>query len=130
VRRPDELVTALLVPKPKNAASSTFLKLGARKYLVISIVMVAGVIEIVERRIAAARLAVGSCSAAAQRLPALEAALVSQPLDPALADLVRSEHLAPLSPIDDIRGTASYRRDAALTLLQRALRELAQGSSV
>jgi CO/xanthine dehydrogenase FAD-binding subunit len=122
----DELVTALLVPKPKNAARSTFLKLGARKYLVISIVMVAGVVEVAERRITAARLAVGSCSAAAQRLPALEAALVGKPLDATLADLMRPEHLAPLSPIDDIRGTAFYRRDAALTLLQRALRELAR----
>ncbi|HET6222670.1 MAG TPA: FAD binding domain-containing protein, partial [Dongiaceae bacterium] len=82
----DELVTALLVPKPKNAARSTFLKLGARKYLVISIVMVAGVVEVAERRITAARLAVGSCSAAAQRLPALEAALVGKPLDATLAD--------------------------------------------
>jgi CO/xanthine dehydrogenase FAD-binding subunit len=129
VRRADELVTALLVPKPKNAARSTFLKLGARKYLVISIVMIAGVVEIVERRITAARFAVGSCSAAAQRLPALEVALIGQPLDAVLADLVRPEHLAPLSPIDDIRGTGSYRRDAALTLLQRAVRDLAQGST-
>jgi CO/xanthine dehydrogenase FAD-binding subunit len=125
-RRADELVTALLVPKPKHAARSTFLKLGARKYLVISIVMIAGVIEVADRRVAAARLAVGSCSAAARRLPALEAALRGQPLDPVLADVARAEHLAPLSPIDDIRGTAAYRRDAALTLLQRALRELAQ----
>jgi CO/xanthine dehydrogenase FAD-binding subunit len=128
-RRADELVTALLVPKPENAARSTFLKLGARKYLVISIVMVAGVVEVAQRRITAARLAVGSCSAAALRLPALEAALFGQPLDAALADLVQPAHLAPLSPIDDIRGTAFYRRDAALTLLQRAVRELAQGSA-
>jgi CO/xanthine dehydrogenase FAD-binding subunit len=126
VRRADELVTALLVPKPKHAARSTFLKLGARTYLVISIVMIAGVIEVADRQVAAVRLAVGACSAAARRLPALEAALLGQPLDPALADLVRSEHLAPLSPIDDIRGTAAYRRDAALTLLRRALRALGQ----
>src|SRR5215470_3061389 len=45
-RRPEEMVTALIVPKPRHAARSTFLKLGARKYLVISIVMVAAVLEI------------------------------------------------------------------------------------
>ncbi len=31
------------------------------------------------------------------------------------------QHLADLAPIDDVRGTGAYRRDAALTLLQRAI---------
>jgi CO/xanthine dehydrogenase FAD-binding subunit len=125
VRRPEEMVTALIVPKPKDDARATFLKLGARKYLVISIVMVAAALEIADGTVARARIAVGSCSAVAQRLPALEATLAGQRLDAGLADLARPEHLAPLSPIDDIRGTATYRRDAALTVVQRAIRALA-----
>jgi len=125
-RRADEMVTALLVPKPAHDARSTFLKLGARKYLVISIAMVAAVLEIADdRMIAGARLAVGSCSAVAQRLPLLESALVGKRLDAGLAALATPEHLAPLSPIDDGRGTADYRRESALTLVRRALRELA-----
>jgi CO/xanthine dehydrogenase FAD-binding subunit len=124
-RRADEMVTALLVPKPAHEARSAFLKLGARKYLVISIAMVAAVLEIAaDRTIAKARLAVGSCSAVAQRLPLLESALVGQTLDAGLGALIKPEHLAPLSPIDDVRGTADYRREAALTLVRRALREL------
>jgi CO/xanthine dehydrogenase FAD-binding subunit len=35
--------------------------------------------------------------------------------------IVRPEHLAALSPIDDVRATARYRREAALTLVARAL---------
>jgi CO/xanthine dehydrogenase FAD-binding subunit len=125
-RRPDELVTAILVPKPRSAAHSTFLKLGARRYLVISIVMVAAVVELgPDDTIVTARIAVGSCSAAAKRLPDLEHALAGRRLSPELADLVRPDQLAPLTPIDDVRGTASYRRDATLTLLRRALSELA-----
>jgi CO/xanthine dehydrogenase FAD-binding subunit len=125
-RRADEMVTALLVPKPAHQARSTFLKLGARKYLVISIAMVAVVLEIAgDRTIARARLAVGSCSAVAQRLPLLESALVGHGLDADLAAIAKPEHLAPLSPIDDVRGTAEYRREAALTLVRRALREFA-----
>jgi len=123
-RRPDEIVTALLIPKPARPARSTFLKLGARKYLVISIVMVAAVVETDGERIARARIAVGSCSAVAQRLAALEAALQGQTLASA-AKAVTAAHLAPLAPIDDVRGTADYRRDAALTLVRRALKELA-----
>jgi CO/xanthine dehydrogenase FAD-binding subunit len=57
-------------------------------------------------------------------LPALEAALAGHKLDAGLADIPGQQHLAPLNPIDDIRGTAPYRLDAALTLLRRSLREL------
>ena len=112
---PDAMVTAILVPKPDDRARSAFAKLGARRYLVISIVMAAAVIVRGEdRRIAGARVAVGAASPVACRLPALEAAL--QALDPGMkpSSLLRPEHLAGLSPIDDVRATAAYRHEAAL----------------
>ena len=126
--RSDEIVTALLVPKPRGPARSHFLKLGARRYLVISIVMAAGVIETdAAGTIASARVAVGSCSAVPQRLPALEAALADQPLE-AAADIAAPAHLAPLAPIDDIRGSAAYRRHAALALVRDLLAQLVNPS--
>jgi CO/xanthine dehydrogenase FAD-binding subunit len=123
-RRPDELVTGVLIPKPRHTAKATFLKLGARKYLVISIVMIGAVVEIDSGAIAAARIAVGACSAVAKRLPQLEQELMGKRLDAALADIVAARHLQPLAPIDDVRGTADYRNDATLTLLRRTLQEL------
>jgi CO/xanthine dehydrogenase FAD-binding subunit len=123
-RRADELLTAIVVPKPRLAARSRFLKLGARRYLVISIAMVAAVIEIERGRIAAARVAVGACSPVAQRLPALEAALAGAPMNGDLGARVRAEHFAPLAPIDDPRGTAAYRNEAAQTLVARCLNAL------
>ncbi len=125
-RRPDELVTALYLPKPAGTVRSDFVKLGARKYLVISIVMVAGLLETDESgTITVARFAVGSCAAQARRLPALEEALVGAALDSDLGERVEPSHLAPLSPIDDVRGTAAYRTDAALQLVRRSLERLA-----
>jgi CO/xanthine dehydrogenase FAD-binding subunit len=41
-----------------------------------------------------------------------------------LGRLVAPAQLAPLAPIDDVRGSAAYRLDAACTLLRRALEEL------
>ena len=125
VLAPGELLVALHVPKPGRLARSAFLKLGARRYLVISIVMAAATLEIEADRIVSARIAVGACSAVAQRLPALEAALAGAPLDRRLADRVEAAQLAPLSPIDDVRGSAGYRSDAVVTLLRRLLRGLA-----
>lgn len=124
VLQPGELVAALHVPRPRHAARAAFLKLGARRYLVISIAMASAVVESAEGKVQAARIAVGACSPVAQRLPALEAALVGAPLDRTLADRIDPAHLAPLSPIDDVRGSAAYRRDAVLVLLRRLLQEL------
>jgi CO/xanthine dehydrogenase FAD-binding subunit len=117
---PGELVVAIHVPRPRHEARSAFLKLGARRYLVISIAMAAATLEIVDGRVAAARVAVGACSPVAERLPALEAALAGAPRD-RLADRVDAAQLAPLTPIDDVRGSSSYRRDVAVTLLRRLL---------
>lgn len=122
-RRAEELAVALRIPVPDATTRSTFLKLGARRYLVISIVMVAAVASFdAAGRIVRARIAVGACSPVAQRLPALEAALAGAHPDPAL---VRPGHLAALSPIDDVRATAAYRRAAALELVRRAVAGLA-----
>jgi N-methylhydantoinase B len=121
--RGDEIVTEMIVPRAANARGA-FVKLGARRYLVISIAMAAGVLALEEERIASARIAVGACSAVAQRLPALEAALEGITLRDA-AEVPQAAHLAHLSPIDDVRATAAYRRDAALTVTRDLLRELA-----
>jgi CO/xanthine dehydrogenase FAD-binding subunit len=43
-----------------------------------------------------------------------------------VSTLVRRDHLSCLAPIDDVRATATYRMDAALTLVSRALDECAR----
>ena len=45
-REPGELVVALHVPRPRAEARSAFLKLGARRYLVISIAMASTLVEV------------------------------------------------------------------------------------
>jgi CO/xanthine dehydrogenase FAD-binding subunit len=125
IRRPDELATAVLVPLPGESARSTFLKLGSRAYLVISIAMVAAVIDVgSDGRIAVARIAVGACSEVPQRIEAAEERLIGRVSSPSLAAEILGSDLATLSPIDDVRATAGYRREAALTLVRRAVAEL------
>jgi CO/xanthine dehydrogenase FAD-binding subunit len=121
-RNPDELVTALVIPHRPNARSA-FLKLGHRRYLVISIVMAAAVVEIERGVLTHVALSVGACSAVAQRLNALERKLIGQPANSALVDQINPDDLLMLSPIDDVRGTANYRVDAALALVRRVITE-------
>lgn len=128
--RAGELATALLIPKTSDTARGSFMKLGARHYLVISIAMVSVLlVPAPDGTAAEARVAVGACSPVAQRLPALEAALRGCVIDSGLADIPHPSHLSPLSPIDDVRASAGYRLEAALTLLRRSLAELGGGAA-
>ena len=127
-RAEDELVVAIRVPARSSNARSAFIKLGGRRYLTISMTMVAAVIDRGDAgRVVHAGIAVGSCSAAARRLPALEAKLLGAVVDSDLAALVEPADLALLTPIDDLRASAAYRLDATLTLLRRALGSPAAG---
>ena len=124
-RAADELVVAVRIPARSERARSAFAKLGGRRYLTISITTVAVVVDVDSRgAIAEASVAVGSCSAVAKRLPALEARLVGVRADGDVAGVLDLADLAPLTPIDDLRGSAAYRRDATATLVRRALREV------
>ncbi len=118
---PSELVTAILIPETSATGNSRFLKLGARKYLVISIAMAAVRVDSgSDGRVCDAAISVGSCSEVAKRLPALEQAIIGCSSAEA-CDAVNVDQLAGLVPIDDIRATADYRGAAAVELVRRAL---------
>lgn len=116
----DELVLAVHVPDPPAGARGGFVKLGARKHLVISIAMVAVLVVLRDGCFAEARVAVGACSAVARRLSGLEAALKGLPVDD-LNRVIRPDQFADLAPIGDIRGSAAYRLDAVAALCRDAL---------
>src|ERR1700677_4440402 len=106
----DEILTAVVVSAPARTLRSTFLKLGARRYLVISIVMVAAALDIVDGIVRDARIAVGCCSAVAQRIAEAERRLIGANSHAGLGDAIEAGDLAALSPIDDGGGTAASRR--------------------
>jgi len=120
--QPGELATAILIPDPNPNTRSSFLKLGARKYLVISIAMVAANLRLSDGKIAEVAIAVGACSLVAQRLSALEKDLIGLSPENVTADIITATHLAPLTPIEDVRGTPEYRLASVKTLIERVLR--------
>lgn len=121
---PDELVTAILIPPQPVNGGSAFEKLGSRRYMVISIAMTSANVSLdANGLIDSATVAVGACSAVAQRLPALERDLIGK----RVADVqVLAGHLAPLSPIDDVRGSGAYRLDVVQALCKRMILRAAQ----
>jgi CO/xanthine dehydrogenase FAD-binding subunit len=126
-KRADELLTQISFPKHSPNARSAFLKLGHRRYLVISIVMVAVLLDFdTYGRVTTCRIAIGSCSKAAVRVLALEKLLVGCHRD--LVMKVAMSAIAQvdfaIQPIADVRGTPEYRRGAAQELVLRAFAEV------
>ncbi len=125
VLEPDELVTAIDIPNEAAGGISRFLKLGARRHLVISIAMVAVRLVVEDQRIADAAVSVGSCSAVAKRLSDLEAELTGRDVSNVATGIDFNALISPnLAPIADIRADALYRNTSACELVRRAIDDL------
>ena len=121
VCEPDELITAVVLPEA--AGPQQFSKIGTRNAMVIAVCSVALVLDPVRRT---ARAAIGSAAPTPRRATAAEKFLDAEldwqrPLDPALATRFGELVASAAAPIDDVRGSADYRRHALAVLARRAL---------
>ncbi|RID93324.1 xanthine dehydrogenase family protein subunit M [Gemmobacter lutimaris] len=117
----DELLLAVHLPRKALTGRSAFQKLGARAHLVISIAMVAARLRLEGGVIAELALSAGACAPTARRLAAAETACRGLPLAEALARITPDLLAADLAPIDDVRGSAAYRLEAAAELTRRTM---------
>ncbi|HEU4558820.1 MAG TPA: xanthine dehydrogenase family protein subunit M [Longimicrobium sp.] len=106
VMQPDELIVAIEIPPVPGG--QWFRKVGTRAAQAISKVVIAAT------RDGQPRVAVGSVAATVVRLPRTEAALASAGITEAQRVLMDE-----ITPIDDIRSTADYRRRVCANLLAR-----------
>lgn len=123
----NEVLSSILIPHsgPDRERRGVFLKLGLRNAQAISVISVSAVAEFESRgRIAKAALAFGSVAPTALRVAAAEALLVGQELSQELIDEVARMAQASVQPIDDLRGSAAYRRAMVKVYTGRALRYL------
>lgn len=116
VRRPDELIVAFEIPTIRGR--QWFRKVGTRAAQAISKVVIAGVMPSTRSPGEPPRIALGSVAPTVMRATRTEAALAS---GASLADAQRAL-AAEITPIDDIRSTAAYRRRVAANLLAQMLR--------
>jgi CO/xanthine dehydrogenase FAD-binding subunit len=124
--QPDELMTAIRWPTPPARSATGFYKIGLRKADACSVINAAAMVAWDENgRCQQARIVIGAAAPQPVRAREAEAALVGQSLE---ADVIaEAAHLAAQAtrPIDDIRGTAAYRRRVAEVIVRRLLTQIA-----
>jgi len=120
---PDELLLRVRFPSAPGR-EVRYRKVGTRRAQAISkVVMAVGWRPDAEGRWRDVRVAVGSMGPTPMRAPRAEATLEGQLPTEILADRVAGALSEDLSPIDDVRSTAAYRRAVSARILMRILRE-------
>ncbi|MBN1285240.1 MAG: FAD binding domain-containing protein [Anaerolineae bacterium] len=126
--QPDEILVDIAIPALPSNARGTFLKLGLRKAQAISVVNAAAVLWFDGDVVADACITLGSVAPTIVRAEAAEAALRGRVLnDERIVEAARLATEA-ASPIDDVRGPASYRKEMVRVLVKRALAALRTGT--
>ncbi len=118
-----EILTSIIIPREKEKGSSSFRKIGARKYLVISISMVACRILISNNVIEDISISVGSCSEVAKRIFSIERQLIKKDINEDIFNQVDFSQLNEISPITDIRSTHVYRLKASQSLIKDVVKD-------
>jgi CO/xanthine dehydrogenase FAD-binding subunit len=123
-RRDDELLLRIRIPLAADR-HVRFRKIGTRRAQAISKVVVALAWRATDAAApwSGARLALGSVAATTVRAPATEAVLEGARPTRETADAAAAALVAELSPIDDVRSTADYRRAVAGRVLHRLIRD-------
>ncbi len=115
-----EILAAVGVRTPVAYGTHRFEKIGQRKALACSVASLAALLRISAAGvIEAARLAWGSVGPTVVTAPEVEAALVGQRLTSGLLQEAARIARQAVSPIDDLRATAGYRREVSGNLLLR-----------
>jgi CO/xanthine dehydrogenase FAD-binding subunit len=124
----DELVTAIYLPVARGPQQ--FSKVGPRNAMVIAVCSLAVSID---RESGTVGTGIGSAAPTPVRAPEAEAflagALSEGPLTEAASQRFGELVAAAASPIDDVRGSAAYRRHALAVLARRALAWCLEGAA-
>ena len=123
---PGEIVARIRLRYLPAGSVQAFRKVGTREAQAISKVAVALTGRVVMGRIVALRLAAGSVAATPIRLRTAEDAVLGLPPDAGFAGLAGRVAARDVTPIDDVRSTADYRRFALERVVRRLVLEMAR----
>jgi CO/xanthine dehydrogenase FAD-binding subunit len=124
VKRPEELLTAVVFERPAPDFVGRFRKSGPRPALEISTVSIAVGARVADGRLRDVRVAMGSVAPTPLRARHVEAALEGKPLDAATIAAAVGATAQDAKPIDDVRASAWYRGHLVRVFVEEVLNDL------
>jgi carbon-monoxide dehydrogenase medium subunit len=128
VLQPDEMLVDIAFPALKPNQRGTFVKLGLRRAQAISVVNVAVVLTLEREKVRSASIALGSVSPTIIHASTAEEYLLGKKLSERIIQRAAEITAEASRPIDDLRGSAAYRRAMVAVLTKRGLTSLADGT--
>jgi xanthine dehydrogenase small subunit len=129
-RAPGEFVESVQIPRPGAGTLVRIVKLSKRFDSDISSLCGAFAITLAGNVVAEARIAFGGMAGIPARAPRCEAALIGREWTSATVEAAAEALAEDYQPLDDLRGSAAYRRKAAANLLRRLWAERGERMSV
>jgi carbon-monoxide dehydrogenase medium subunit len=123
VMKDDEVITRICFREPENRLKGSYIKLGLRQAMAISVVSVAVMLDVKAGVCRKARIALGSVAPKPVRAYGVEEGLEGKELNREIIEKSVNAIKKDISPISDIRASAAYRQHAASVLLKRAILE-------
>ena len=127
VMQPDEMLVDISFPAMNSTTRGVFVKLALRRAQAISVVNVAIILGIEVDSVKSASITLGAVAPTIIHAPEAEAYLAGKKLtDEVIAEAARLTMNAS-KPIDDVRGSAAYRREMVRVCTLRGLRSVQHG---
>jgi xanthine dehydrogenase iron-sulfur cluster and FAD-binding subunit A len=120
----DEMIVDIAFAAPKTNVRSTFQKFALRRAQAISVVNAAVLLEIEGSKVTGAAITLGSVAPMVVHASEAESFLIGKELSQAVIDTAGELAGQATVPIDDLRGSADYRRKMVCICIVRALRDL------
>jgi carbon-monoxide dehydrogenase medium subunit len=127
VMQPDEMLVDISFPALETTARGTFIKLALRRAQAISIIDVAVVLDMDADTVRSAAIALGAVAPTIIRAPEAEKYLAGKQLTDEVFEEAARITMNSCKPIDDIRGSAAYRREMVRVCTLRGLKAVRDG---
>jgi xanthine dehydrogenase iron-sulfur cluster and FAD-binding subunit A len=127
VMEPEELLIEIAFKALKKNQKGTFIKLALRRAQAISVINVAAILEITQGSVESASITLGAVAPTIIHATKAESFLRGKELTGEVISEAAKLTMEASHPIDDIRGSAAYRREMVRVCTSRGLSAIAQG---
>lgn len=129
VLKPNEMVREIVLPALTENQRASYQKLGLRKAQAISLVNASVLLTFAGSTVQKAAITLGAVAPTIIHAPEAEAYLGGRELTPETIAAAAEQAQNTSAPIDDVRGSASYRREMVRVLVKRGLEQIARGET-